>query len=476
MVVNKKLLLICGMTALLMLAGCGKGVDIKTQAPILGTMEKTVEETGLVVFDDSYPISSVVNAKIITADFEEGERVVQGQVLYVLDSREIENQISQASIGLEKAKQAHRQSLAAVQDLQVQSFVTGIVSKTYCHVGDYVTAGMPVADVVDQQNMLLTVPFNQPDAGGIYPGAAAHVIMDYDGTLIEGSVIKVYDAAEPLEGGRVGVNVEIAVANPGALNQGDTAIARVGQAASITNGALRNKTQQSISATQAGQVVEFKLSQGKRVQAGEIVMIIKNDALQNAAETAALSIREIENNINLLGSRLPDYKILAPVDGVVIQKNIKQGSLAPAGTPLAILADDGKLYIEVDIDEMYIKEVAVGQRVSAVVQGFESEKYTGRVLRIDDSGAARNGVTYYKVRIALDDQTGLLEAMNMEVSIVTAGVENALMIPKKALNGKKVKVLQNGKAVEKEVTVGIANREFVQILDGLTGEEQVVVE
>ena len=470
----KKTAILC-LILILALTSCGTKLNgAKTITPEIGNIEKTVSETGIIVFDDSYAISSVVSAKILTADFSEGDMVEKGQVLYTLDNKEIRNQITQANISLEKANEAHRQSQSAVNDLTVKSFVTGNVTNVYCHVGDYVSPGMKIADVVDKKNLILQVPFNI--TRDIYVGSPATVIMDFDGSILNGNVSKIHESSEPLDGRQVGVNVEITVVNPGALKQGDVGFAKIGELASVSSGALKNKTEQSISATQSGQVIELNIKEGENVNSGSVVMKIKNDSLVNAANTAALNIKDIKTSISQLNDKLPDFNVLAPVSGVVIEKTAKEGDLAVGGAPLSMIADNGELYLEVDIDELYIKEVAQGQTVTAAVQGSDDRSYTGRVTKIDDSGTARNGVTYYKVRISLSENEGLMEAMNMDAKIIIASKENALLVPLKALNGNKLKILSEKKEIiEQEVSVGIKNKEYAEILSGLSKEDRLVV-
>ena len=462
---------------MLLFTGCSKNNNPETVAFIVGTMEQTVTETGIVVFDDSYAVSSVVSAKIISESFSEGDIVKKGQALYRLDSKDIRDKISQTNISLEKANEAHRQSLNAVNDLMVKSFVSGLVTKVYCNVGDYVSPGTKIADVVDKQNLILQVPFNISSMDGIFTGGSAEVIMDFDGSVISGTISKIFESPEPLDGRQVGINIEISITNPGALKQGDVAFAKIGNLASVTSGSLKNKTEQFISSTGMGQVTELRIKEGENVYSDIVVMIIKNDALHNAVNTAALNIKEIKNTISQLNAKLPDFEVLSPVSGVVTEKTAKVGDLASAGVPLAVLADNGELYLEVLIDEMYIKDISAGQRATAVIQGSDNHIYEGRVIKIDDSGTAKNGVTYYKVRLALDNQEGLMEAMNMDVKIITSTKEKVNMIPIKALKGNKVKILtEKNKIIEQEVTVGIKNKEYAEILDGLLPTDNIIVE
>ena len=463
---------LCSLLLIGTLSGCGKD-EVQTISPEIGTIEQTVEDTGLVVFDDSYTVTSSVSAKIVSTHFDEGDTVEQGQLLYTLDSGDLNSQIAQANISLEKANETYRQSVNAVNDLTVKSYANGLVTKIYCNVGDFVSSGTKIADVVDSETLTLEVPFNVGDEN-IYQGQTAQIIMNADGSVINGTVTKVYAAAQVFEGRQYGVNVEITIANPGALKQGDLAFAKIGDMSSVTEGALKNKTEQSISATQSGQVQSLLITEGDKVYSGSTVMTIKNDTLKNAVNTASLNIKDIKNNITQLNSKLSDYEITAPVAGVVVSKNAKESELAAAGTPLAVIGDNGRLFINMDVDEMYINDIHAGQKVEAYIQGDKSTLYTGSVDKVSDSGTEKNGVTYYTVRIYLDNQENLMEAMNMDVKIIVDSKDDVMIIPASALQGNKVKVLDGSKEVEKEAIIGMKNKKYVEIVSGLDIDDKII--
>ena len=105
-----------GLSFLLAATGCGKEKDTETVKLTKGTLQTTVRETGTVVFDDSYTITPLSAGKILSADFEEGDTVTKGQVLYTVDSVDLSNSIEQAKVNLDKANEALKQSRRAAAD------------------------------------------------------------------------------------------------------------------------------------------------------------------------------------------------------------------------------------------------------------------------------------------------------------------------------------------------------------------------
>lgn len=469
----KKLLLLF---MLLSLTGCGQSAADTAAALQTGSLEAVVTETGTVVFDDSYNVSPLVAAKVLTAEFEEGDSVTKGQTLYMLDSVDLENQIEQTRIALEKANEAHRQSQSAVRDLTLYSHVSGLVTAVYAHEGDYVTPGTPIAYVEESSILKLTIPFSVPEGTALYAGMGAQVILAVDGSVVAGSVSKVYDSPQAYDGGKRGVKVELLLQNPGALKKGDIAFAKIGEYSSITSAALENKEEQTIVAAQQGEIMRLSVREGDRVADGSAVLTLKNDAVTNSVATAALNVKDIRQSLSQLEAKLSDYIIESPIDGIAVTKYAREGDIVSPGVPLAVVADREKLYVETEIDEIYIRDIAKGQRVKMAVQSEGEFEYSGVVDRVNDSGVERNGVTYYTVRIAPDDARGLLAGMNMDLRIITGAKENAKYLPRSAVSGGRVTVIEKGKRVMKEVTTGIKTDEYIEILDGIGEDEMVVTE
>ncbi len=477
---KKKTVVICGICCLLIIGAiCAFGLlggseKTETVMPQMGNLEKSVSETGTVAFDDEYSITALVSAKVVSADFQEGDAVAKDDVLYILDDVELKNQIEQTRVSLEQAREAYSQSVSAKNDLTLYAKASGMVTDVYVHEGDYVQPGTPVAEIVESEYMKLTIPFSLPENLSVYNGMKVKVVMTVNGAEVDGSVDKVYESEQSFEGGRRGKNIEIKIKNPGALKAGDGAFAEISGISSISSGVLENYTQQTVVASQAGEIADLPIRRGTRVNVGAKVMQVKNDSISNAVNNSALAVKEIETVLSQMEEKLDDYTVKSPIDGVVITKTAKIGDIASGGAPLAVVADVSKLYVNADIDELFIKDVAVGQAAVVTTQNGEMTEYFGKVRRINDSGVEKNGVTYYEVQIELDNTEGLIEGMNMDVTIVTERKENVLYLPRECVNGNKVTVFKNGKKVEKTVQTGLDDGKYIEIKGGIDLEDKVV--
>ena len=150
---------------------------------------------------------------------------------------------------------------------------------------------------------------------------------------------------------------------------------------------------------------------------------------------------------------------------------------ASAATPLATLAEENSLGVEVSVDEIYIEKLFADQEatVSFTDDSGQSREYSATVRRISQDGITSGGVTNYTVELTLDDTDGLRSGMNVWVSIVTGARERCLRVPSEAVSGGVVQVQRDGKTEEVTVKTGISGGGYTEILEGLSEGDIVVL-
>lgn len=462
---------------LLALSGCNAQQEYETVFPDRGPVTCRIEDSGTAAYRDNYTIVSTVGGRVLSCSFREGDEITEGQTLYVIDSGDLEDQITQARLSLESAETALSQSTAACQDLTVYASAAGMVTAVYVHEGDFVSTGTPIAELEDSANLILTVPFAAEDAAALVPGSLAVITFPSQPGSLTGTVERVYTGSTALSGGREGVYVEISLQNPGTLSGGSTALAAVGDASCMEAGSIRCATQQSIYATQSGQVLTLPIQAGDSVVVGQQVMTIKNDSLTNAAANAALARDSAAVSLAQLEAKRPDYTVLSPASGIILTRTVKEGDIASPAAPMAVLAQPEELCVQVDIDELYIDRVWVQQpaEISFTNEEGKTNTYAAAVSRVNDTGISAGGVTEYTVELILRGREGLRAGMNVSVSLLVDEREDCLRLPSRAVSGNTVQVLRDGQVTEVTVETGLTGGGYTEILSGLTEEDEVVL-
>ena len=148
---------------------------------------------------------------------------------------------------------------------------------------------------------------------------------------------------------------------------------------------------------------------------------------------------------------------------------------------MAVIYDLSTMTLEMSVDELDVSSIKVGQSVEITADAVEGETFTGTVTNVSLQSSYSNGVTNYPVTVTLDDTGSLLPGMNVDAKIILDSSENALVIPASALmRGNRVYVKKSsgsGKSGSSnvpdgfeavQVTTGIINDDYVEILSGLS--------
>ena len=146
---------------------------------------------------------------------------------------------------------------------------------------------------------------------------------------------------------------------------------------------------------------------------------------------------------------------------------------------VASIVTEANPSVTVNLTEIDVIKVAVGDKATITLDAFPDKTYTGKILSIDTVGSISSGVTQYPVVIALDvTNSHILPNMSASATIITDTKANILMVPVSAVTTvdgiSTVKVMKNGSPVETTVTTGLASDTYTEITSGLSEGDTVV--
>jgi len=236
------------------------------------------------------------------------------------------------------------------------------------------------------------------------------------------------------------------------------------------------------------------------------------DAAQLGLDTALVEVEAQQHAVEQYRSALQRTAddlarttIRSPMDGTLIQLNAEQGeTVVPGSTNLPgsvimTIADMSVLLAEVEVSEVDVVNVALGQVAEVKVDALGTEPQKGHVVEIATSGRRdpTQGTIRFRVKVALDDpDPSLRPAMTAKVDVLTATSEDTITAPIQAVvkrtlddEGGEVKgtaakgieesdvvyVIGDGEAAVRSVETGISDELYVEIIDGLTDGEEVII-
>ncbi len=202
------------------------------------------------------------------------------------------------------------------------------------------------------------------------------------------------------------------------------------------------------------------------------------DQLESQLRAAEGRIRQNESRLRAADARFDDFKITAPFDGRVGLRQVSLGALVQPGTAITTLDDVSKIKVEFSIPEQYLGQLRQGLSVVALTPAYPGREFRGEVTAIDTridpaTRAARLNATFTNT----DDN--LKPGMFLTVSLAIATRDNAVIVPEDALVAEGARqflfIVVDGKAVRREVKLGVRMQGRVEIADGVTPADTLIV-
>lgn len=439
--------------------------------------------SGTINAADSYTVKSLVTGTVLTADFELGDTIQKGDVLYVIDSSDVEGDLESAQLSVSQAQRSYDDAADA---RNVRTKIGGEVSSFAVAAGDAVQAGQTVATVRDTSVMLLAVDFPAAEAQSFAVGQAAQVMPDTTFEVLNGTIRSVSGADPSGDASLMTCTVTIAVPNAGSLTTAQAAVAQVNGVSSLNSAHFTYQREETVMATASGTVSELCVREGSTVRQNDVLLRITGKDLDKQAQNAADNLRSAELRMSSAERNISHYTIDAPISGTIVDKKVKAGDKLSANDTamqnLCTIYDMSYLEMKLNVDELKIRSLEVGQEVEITADAVPGETYKGVISSILVAGTTANGSTSYPVTVRIDDMGELLPGMNATAKITTASVKNVLALPNAALvRGSYVLVTKDSPSaanaetsmtapdgyVYVKVATGISDDDYIEVKSGL---------
>ena len=222
-----------------------------------------------------------------------------------------------------------------------------------------------------------------------------------------------------------------------------------------------------------------------------------NSKAQIGVDTARLKqaraqVQQAQAGLKQLEEQLSYTTIVAPMDGVILSRDVEIGdavsSILVLGSTATLVMTEGDIndvYVQGKVDEADIAHVYMNQPARIKVESFRDRVFNGKVTKIAPLGVEKDNVTTFEVRVSIDNPGGELKAnMTANAEIILDEHKNVLMVPESAVmydNQKNASVeIPDKKQKEGKrkipVKVGISNGSVTEVLSGLKEGELVVLQ
>ncbi|HVP64021.1 MAG TPA: efflux RND transporter periplasmic adaptor subunit [candidate division Zixibacteria bacterium] len=337
-----------------------------------------------------------------------------------------------------------------ITKVEIKSKASGIVKKLYVEYGDHVKAGQMLAEL-DREEMLAQV--RQSEAQ----------LSSSEATLVA-AIADLKRSEVDAEGPDV----------PLLRRAYDRAIKMAGDGV-VSQSALED--------AQKG----WELAVNKQNVARAQVLVNKGKV-----EQARADVSRARATLAQLKEQLSYTSIAAPIDGIVLSRDVEVGDavssilvLGSSATLVMTIGDTREVYVKGKVDESDIGKVYLGQPARIRVESFKDKTFTGKVTKISPMGVEKDNVTTFEVRVSINNPGGELKAMmTANAEIILEEHKNVLIVPEASIiydRDKKASIEvpdPKGKEGKRKVPVqvGISNGAKTELLGGLNEGAQVVLQ
>jgi RND family efflux transporter MFP subunit len=185
-------------------------------------------------------------------------------------------------------------------------------------------------------------------------------------------------------------------------------------------------------------------------------------------------IADFENSLAVKRRQLDKMAIRAPFDGVISAVDVWPGDLIGGSAPVASIITLARR-VEAKISEEDFADIRVGQKASVRLLGYGNQQFDAKVTRVLPT--ADPDTQRYTIYLDVDiPKERLVPGLTGEVSVVVGQRHAKTIIPRRALSGDSVYVVEDGRVQLRHVETGYVSLTQVEILKGLKPGDPVIVE
>lgn len=260
-------------------------------------------------------------------------------------------------------------------------------------------------------------------------------------------------------------------------DENETLLTEIGEATRSWNEACRNLESEKLTAQQTLETDQYYASVSSEWDS------IQTTSLDNEKQSAYASYESAVKKLDEFNSYIVGNDVIAEYSGVVTEVPLEEGDGVTRNTSLVTLYDASDVTMEITVSEDDYKAIDQDGEVNITYTAYPDVVYNGVISEVSDVAYdSSSGEVYYTITVTVQgDVSGLYEGMTGDVTCVTKETKEVTYVSNRAIfrDGTRsyVKVRdENGNIVEKDVTTGFSDGVNVEITEGLSQGDTVLIE
>lgn len=260
-------------------------------------------------------------------------------------------------------------------------------------------------------------------------------------------------------------------------DENETLLTEIGEATRSWNEACRNLESEKLTAQQTLETDQYYASVSSEWYS------VQTTSLDNEKQSAYASYESAVKKLDEFNSYIVGNDVIAEYSGVVTEVPLEEGDGVTRNTSLVTLYDASDVIMEITVSEDDYKAIDQDGEVNITYTAYPDVVYNGVISEVSDAAYdSSSGEVYYTITVTVQgDVSGLYEGMTGDVTCVTKETKEVTYVSNRAIfrDGTRsyVKVRdENGSIVEKDVTTGFSDGVNVEITEGLSQGDTVLIE
>ena len=451
--------------------------------------EVRIQGTGNIASSKTTDIIAHRGGEIRGLTVEAGDIVKKDALMFELHNEELQDAIDQQEADIRQQGINISRTRDTLDDFKITAPASGRIKELKALEGEeaspIVSAHGALCVISTEGKMRVTAAFQNAQQSA-YVAKNQKVWARIDGISYEAEIIDVSQAAITIE--LPSDNFDVGA--KAVIYQDTTILYEFGE------GPL--EIYNPVPVTGAGRITKTHIKEGEIVLRGDLLFSLDDSDVRKSIDASGVMRDLAEETMQKNLAKLEDNKVFITQEGVLQTLNVKNGQLIAQGTNLGTVVDNKNLEVVIEVDELDIPMVKLGQKTEVRVDALPSEVFEGTVTKISELGEIVNTVTTYDVTVSLKAQSGIKIGMTASAEIVADSREDVISIPREALvadGGENyVRVLPGGEAdyslvvdmsvrgaalpvpEMRLVKTGVKNESSIEIIEGLAEGELVLSE
>lgn len=260
-------------------------------------------------------------------------------------------------------------------------------------------------------------------------------------------------------------------------DENETLLTEIGEATRSWNEACRNLESEKLTAQQTLETDQYYASVSSEWYS------IQTTSLDNEKQSAYASYESAVKKLDEFNSYIVGNDVIAEYSGVVTEVPLEEGDGVTRNTSLVTLYDASDVTMEITVSEDDYKAIDQDGEVNITYTAYPDVVYNGVISEVSDAAYdSSSGEVYYTITVTVQgDVSGLYEGMTGDVTCVTKETKEVTYVSNRAIfrDGTRSYVKdrdENGSIVEKDVTTGFSDGVNVEITEGLSQGDTVLIE